>query len=207
MNYKADIIDAPWASQTVGIQHPYVEYLWQNITLEFMLKFFVVYFFAVWIALIIWVAADISARTTSRIAQALSILLIILLTPLGILLYLLIRPRKTLFQRQSLEVENNLNILVEIINDRLEKTQILHCPNCDIQIEAEFTQCPNCHTELKHDCSHCHREIRNTWDVCPYCQKKQKPREVLFIKSEDPLWQTHHSKKQNKKQKHKKKTR
>ncbi|NDK09945.1 hypothetical protein GW846_04145 [Candidatus Gracilibacteria bacterium] len=181
MNYKADTLESS-LQNTANSSHPYIDYLWQNITLEFMLKFFVVYFFAIWIALIIWVARDISLRTESKIVQILGIMIIIFLTPLGIFLYLLARPRKTLSQESSLEVESNLDILNEIIDERLQKSQILHCPNCDIQIEAEFTQCPNCHTELKHDCSHCEREIRNTWDVCPYCQKKQVKKAAIFQK-------------------------
>ena len=56
--------------------------IWNSVTLESMLKFTVVYFFVVWIALIIWVARDISERTPSRLYQILCILIMILFTPL-----------------------------------------------------------------------------------------------------------------------------
>lgn len=89
----------------------YFNNLWETITIEFMLKFFVVYFFVVWIALVLWVARDIALRSTSRIFQALCVLMIIFLTPLGIFLYILIRPRRNVYEMCQEEIEENLAIL------------------------------------------------------------------------------------------------
>ena len=60
----------------------YIEQLWETVTIEFMVKFFIAYFFVVWIGLVLWVARDISHRSNSRIFQMLCVLIIILLTPL-----------------------------------------------------------------------------------------------------------------------------
>lgn len=149
--------------------------IWNSVTLESMLKFAVVYFFVVWIALIIWVAKDIAMRSSSRLYQILCVVIMILFTPLGVFLYLLIRPRKSLYDRCSAEIEWNLDILTSIVQETLEqKDNSLICPECSSDIEADFIVCPSCKTSLKDTCHECHKIIREGWKVCPYCQTKQK---------------------------------
>ena len=99
--------------------HPYMELLWNTITIEFMIKFAVMYFFIVWIALVIWVARDIANRSPSRILQTVCVLLMIFFTPLGVFLYLLIRPGKSMYEKYTEEIEENLEILSDIVHDRL----------------------------------------------------------------------------------------
>lgn len=155
--------------------HPYVELLWNIITIEFMLKFAVVYFFIVWIALVIWVARDISERSNSLIFQSVCVILMILFTPLGVFLYLLIRPGKSMYEKYTEEIEENLEILSDIVHDRLgnvEKWSIF-CPHCNEAVEHDFIICPHCHESLKHTCISCNKEIREWWTICPYCETKQ----------------------------------
>lgn len=47
----------------------------------------------------VWVAKDINNRTRSIVLQVFCILIVLFLTPLGIFIYLLIRPQKTLFEK------------------------------------------------------------------------------------------------------------
>lgn len=162
-------------SSNILFSHPYIAGFWDLITLEFMAKFFVAYFFVVWIALILWVARDISYRSSNAFLQAFSLLIVILLTPLGVFLYLLVRPRKTMIESYYEEVENNLNVLSEIVQERLESTTHLTCPKCEHVVEADFLLCPSCHNTLKHQCISCKREIRESWEVCPYCKTLQVP--------------------------------
>jgi len=156
----------------------FTEYLWKTVTIEFMIKFCIVYFFVVWIGLILWVAKDIGSRSESRLFQAFCVLLMILLTPIWVFLYLLIRPRKSLYEKYYGEIEENLWILHEIVEERLwediDQVKELTCPRCEEIIHDDFTLCPHCELELKHPCQHCKKEIRNSWTTCPYCQKKQK---------------------------------
>lgn len=156
--------------------HPYMELLWDTVTIEFMIKFFIVYFFAVWVALVIWVARDISNRTESRFYQAICVLIMICLTPLGIFLYLLIRPGKSMYEKYTAEIEENLEILNQIVEDRLlhQEDGDIFCPSCDEAIDPDFIICPSCKQTLKHTCRECNKEIRESWKVCPYCQTKQK---------------------------------
>lgn len=155
--------------------HPYFALLWETVTIEFMIKFFVIYFFVVWIALIVWVAKDISHRSQSRLLQILCVLIMVLFTPFWVFLYLLIRPGKSLYESYTSEIEENLWILSEIVEERIgqEKTSDM-CPECMEDIESDFIICPSCKYELKNTCVECHKEIRKTWKVCPYCQTKQK---------------------------------
>lgn len=155
--------------------HPYIELLWNTITIEFMIKFWVVYFFIVWITLVIWVARDISERSSSRIFQTVCVLLMILFTPLWLFLYLLIRPGKSMYEKYTEEIEENLGILSDIVHDRLwhvEKWDTI-CPNCEQAVESDFILCPHCHTSLKKTCISCNKEIREGWKICPYCETKQ----------------------------------
>lgn len=155
--------------------HPYVSYLWETVTIEFMIKFFVAYFFLVWIVLVIWVARDISRRSSSRLFQTFCVLSMIILTPIGVFFYLLIRPKKSFYDTYYEEIDGNLKILQEIVQERIEEWQTNHtCPKCDMIIEESFVICPECKTSLKHTCHSCHKVIREGWKVCPYCQTKQK---------------------------------
>lgn len=59
----------------------------------------VIYFFVVWFCLVVWVVRDVTNRTRSIIFQIISILLVLFFTPLGIFVYLLLRPQKTIFEQ------------------------------------------------------------------------------------------------------------
>lgn len=96
----------------------YLESIWEIITFEFALKFAILYFFVTWIVLIIWVIKDISIRTNNIFYQIFSVLIILSLTPLGIFIYLLIRPRRTLYDKYYEEIEENLSIFNEIVEER-----------------------------------------------------------------------------------------
>jgi cbb3-type cytochrome oxidase subunit 3 len=105
-------------------------YLIEKITIELAIKFFIVYFFIIWIAIIVWVYKDITNRTENIWYQIFSILTVLLLTPfLGLIIYLIIRPSKTLFQKYYEEVEYNLEALSKDIEERLKK--------CDLKKEKK----------------------------------------------------------------------
>lgn len=149
---------------------PYLESFYNNITFETVIKFMIVYFFIIWIALIIWVTKDIVNRSGSIFLQILSILIILLWTPLGIFIYLLIRPSKTLFEKYHNEVEWNLDIMEEIIEEKNKDFwDALHCFSCEWPILPTFIFCPTCKTELKFECNGCDKMIYKNWKLCPYC--------------------------------------
>ncbi len=116
---------------------------------------------AFWVALAIWTFRDISARTRDPIAILLATLLGLLFGPVGVLLYLLLRPKETLAERYDRALEEEA--LLREIED-------LHlCPGCRRPTKEDWIVCPYCHTPLRRPCPHCGRLIDLSWDICPYC--------------------------------------
>lgn len=101
----------------------YLQAMWEAITFEFAIKIAIVYFFVTWIALIVWVIKDISIRSNSLLFQIFAVLTILLLSPLWIFIYLLIRPRRTLYDRYYEEIEENLDIFNEIVEERKKELE------------------------------------------------------------------------------------
>lgn len=91
--------------------------IYQSINFEFIIKFVIVYFFLIWISLVVWVLKDIRNRTTNVFFQIFC--LIVAVVPFfGIFIYLLFRPSRTLYEKYYEEIEENLDIINEIIEER-----------------------------------------------------------------------------------------
>jgi len=152
-----------------------INYIWENVTFELFLKFVLVYFFIIWVALIVWVIKDISNRTQSLILQLFAVLIIVLLSPLWIVIYLIIRPWKTLLEKYYEEIDQNLDTVEEVIEDKnCKEEESIHCPKCDYPISHDFSFCPNCNLKLKTECKECSKIINTFWKNCPYCWTENK---------------------------------
>jgi hypothetical protein len=161
---------------------PYIQSIYDGITFESSIKFMIVYFFIVWIALIIWVIKDIVNRSDSIILQTLSILIILIGTPLGIFIYLLMRPSQTLFEKYNNEVEDNLDIMENMIEEKNNDLwNSLHCFSCETPILPEFKYCPKCTIELKFECKSCDKIVYRNWELCPYCWDEQNHKDEAGI--------------------------
>jgi len=160
--------------------------IWDFITLEWFLKFIIVYFFVIWISIIIWVTRDIINRTNNIFFQIISILIVLFWTPLWVVIYLLIRPSKTLFEKYYEEAS-----LEEVIDDVWENKKALldedlKCHYCFYPIKKEYKFCPNCRKKLKEECIWCWRELKPEWKICPFCWKDQENKvEKILSKKED----------------------
>ena len=73
--------------------------LLQWLNPDVVVRTVIIYFFIVWFCIVVWVVRDITNRTRSIFFQVISIIIVLFLTPLGIFLYLLLRPQKTLFEQ------------------------------------------------------------------------------------------------------------
>ncbi len=156
----------------------YTKILWEVITFEIFIKFMIVYFFIIWIAILVWVIKDINNRTSSILLQIVSILIVLLLTPFGVFIYLLIRPGKTLFEKYYEEIEENLDMISEFVEDKTKDLEGRHhCLQCETPISQDFKFCPNCKVNLKIECRSCKKEIIDGWKICPYCGEKQKKKQ------------------------------
>lgn len=122
---------------------------------------------ALWISLVIWTFRDMRARSRDAFAQLLAALMVFVLGPVGVVLYLLLRPRESLAEKYERSLEE------EALLQDIEERQI--CPGCKQPIETDYVLCPVCHTRLRQPCVHCERLIHPRWGICPYCATSQKP--------------------------------
>jgi RNA polymerase subunit RPABC4/transcription elongation factor Spt4 len=116
---------------------------------------------ALWLALVVWTYRDIRARARDRLVHILATLLAALLSLPGVLVYLILRPARTLEEeyQQTLEEE----ALLQAIEDQAV------CPGCERRVKDDWQVCPNCQTKLKKPCHHCGKLMELPWNICPYC--------------------------------------
>lgn len=138
-------------------------------TIELFFKIIVIYFWIVWIWIIIWTAKDIVSRTNSLILQLISVLLVILLTPLWIIIYFLIRPQYTLYEKYEFELLEKEDFL----NNEKEKLKN-KCVNCDYTLDSSFKVCPMCNISTWLICDSCNSEVELSWNNCPICKNDLK---------------------------------
>ncbi len=73
---------------------------------DYLIKGFLVYLALLWLALVIWVARDIVNRSNNLLVQVFYILLNLLFPVFGLILYLVLRPQRTLLEKYYDEVEH-----------------------------------------------------------------------------------------------------
>jgi RNA polymerase subunit RPABC4/transcription elongation factor Spt4 len=117
---------------------------------------------AFWMSLIIWTFRDMRLRSRDIFAQLLASLVVLIFGPLGLLIYLILRPQETLAEAYARTLEEEA-----LLQDITEEEPV--CPECKHRIEPDFILCPACHTELRKACPHCGRLSLLRWDICPYC--------------------------------------
>ena len=96
---------------------------------------------AFWIALIIWTFRDMRARTRDILAALLATLLVLLFGPIGLGLYLLLRPRDTLAEQYERMLEE------EALLRDMEEQPV--CSSCQHKIQPDWMLCPHCTAELR----------------------------------------------------------
>ena len=116
---------------------------------------------ALWLSLIIWTYRDISSRARDPLIRILATIIVALLFLPGIVVYLILRPARTLDDEYQHTLEEEA--LLQSIED------IPLCPGCGRRIEDTWAVCPNCHTRLKKVCHQCRKLMDLAWNICPYC--------------------------------------
>ena len=116
---------------------------------------------ALWISLIVWTYRDIRARARDPLAQTLAALLVAALNLPGVLVYLILRPPRTLEEEYQRTLEE------EALLQALEDLPL--CPGCERRVKEDWQVCPNCHTKLKKACHNCSRLMELSWNICPFC--------------------------------------
>jgi RNA polymerase subunit RPABC4/transcription elongation factor Spt4 len=116
---------------------------------------------ALWLSLIIWAYRDIRRRARDPLARILAVLVVAVLFLPGILIYLILRPQRTL------EEEFQETLEEEALLQSIEESSL--CPGCGRRVQEDWVACPSCYTRLKKTCHQCGRSIELAWNLCPYC--------------------------------------
>lgn len=132
-----------------------------GVVLELVVAFFTATLVALWISFAVWTFRDIRSRTRDIFAWLLAVILVLALGPLGLLLYLLLRPKDTLAAVYDRQLEEEA-LLREITERRA-------CPNCQTVTEPAWLICPQCRTELRQTCTACGKPLELNWIACPFC--------------------------------------
>lgn len=118
---------------------------------------------AFWIAMVIWTFIDIRSRSRDWLAILLACLLALIFPIVGVLLYLLIRPKDTLAAVYDRALEE------EALLRELESSS--SCHHCGSPVKEEWAFCPACHSQLQYSCASCNELVRTEWDICAHCGK------------------------------------
>jgi RNA polymerase subunit RPABC4/transcription elongation factor Spt4 len=116
---------------------------------------------ALWLALIIWTWRDIRNRARDPLVHVLSVLVVAVLFIPGALVYLILRPPRTLEEEYQRTLEE------EALLTAIEEQAV--CPGCERRIREDWQICPNCQTRLRKTCHNCGRLMELPWNICPYC--------------------------------------
>jgi RNA polymerase subunit RPABC4/transcription elongation factor Spt4 len=116
---------------------------------------------ALWLSLVIWTYRDIRNRARDPLARILAMLVVAVLFLPGIVIYLILRPARTL------EDEYQQTLEEEALLQSIEESNL--CPGCGRKIHEGWMICPGCQTRLKKPCHQCGKLMDLPWNLCPYC--------------------------------------
>jgi RNA polymerase subunit RPABC4/transcription elongation factor Spt4 len=116
---------------------------------------------ALWLSLIFWTYRDIRNRARDPLARILAVLVVAVLFLPGIVIYLILRPGRTLEEDYQHTLEE------EALLQAIEDSSL--CPGCGRRVKENWVVCPNCHTKLKKTCHQCGKLMDLPWNLCPYC--------------------------------------
>jgi hypothetical protein len=117
---------------------------------------------ALWLALIAWTFKDARRRIEDPVIVAVCVAAATVFGPVGVLIYLMLRPPEYLDDVRERELE------IRAMERRLGADRT--CPYCRNPAEAAFLSCPHCGTKLKDACVRCKAPLEPTWRLCPYCE-------------------------------------
>lgn len=126
----------------------------------------------------IWTFRDMRARSRDILAQVLATLLVIVLPIIGLVVYLMLRPRETLAEAYERSLEQ------EALLQAIEEPEV--CPGCGQRVKSNYLYCPACHTRLKKACPECNRPLHPRWSLCPYCGASVAPQALEPVPTSQP---------------------
>ena len=116
---------------------------------------------ALWLSLMVSTYQDIKNRVKDPLVRILAVLVVAVLFLPGIVVYLILRPPRTLEDEYQHMLEEEA--LLQAIEERTA------CPGCGRHTEDDWIICPNCYTKLMKPCHACGKLMKLPWSLCPYC--------------------------------------
>lgn len=116
---------------------------------------------ALWLSLILWTYRDIRSRVKDPLVRILAVLLVAVLFLPGIVVYLILRPARTMEDDYQHMLEEEA--LLQAIEERSA------CPGCGRHTAEDWVVCPNCYTKLRKNCHNCGKLMKLPWSLCPHC--------------------------------------
>lgn len=116
---------------------------------------------ALWLSLVIWTYRDIRIRARDPLARILATLVTAILFLPGIVIYLILRPSRTLEEEYQSTLEE------EALLQSIEEASL--CPGCGRKTRETWLVCPGCHIRLKKPCHQCNKLMELPWNICPFC--------------------------------------
>lgn len=142
--------------------------VFQSKAFSVILSLMVIYLGILWVGIIWWVARDIMSRSNNLGFQVGSILLGLGFLP-GMLIYFLIRPKKTIEEKYDEELERRA--FLESISEGENE-----CEKCAVVLKRDWIWCPKCGERVKNKCA-CGMVLEEGWTTCPGCGKMTSAKE------------------------------
>ncbi len=136
-----------------------------------------VFFYALaifWMVVLYWIWLDSGDRSSSKKARIAYVLLGLILNIVGLVIYLIIRPSRTIEEIYWSDLERRYL--------KFETSELGDCPKCGAQLFPGFRFCPECKYKLKIKCPNCNVFIDRKYKYCPQCGE-----ELHRNRSFDPL--------------------
>jgi RNA polymerase subunit RPABC4/transcription elongation factor Spt4 len=127
-----------------------------------------IYLTVLYVAVAFWMVRDARRRSESFMFALFGGLLGLGLPFLGVLIYIVVRPPRTLDEERALMLEEQALQEEELV----ERPTTRPCPTCGRDIEQDFVICPYCRTQFARRCNSCGKWLRLGWHVCPYCAEE-----------------------------------
>jgi RNA polymerase subunit RPABC4/transcription elongation factor Spt4 len=131
-----------------------------------------------WLAIAVWTYRDVRERTRDPFAQIFAVLIVLAFSLLGLLVYLIVRPRETLAEAYERSLEEEA-LLQELEDQRA-------CPSCKRRVQDDFILCPYCQFQLKEACARCEKPLSHNWVACPYCGAKRRSAAAVRPSKREP---------------------
>lgn len=131
-----------------------------NVDFGLVMRLMGLLFMGFWLIVVWWVWVDSGERSKSVLFRLIC-LVIALLPILGLIIYLIVRPKSTLEEIYWADQERRYL--------KFETLELGDCHKCGYQLQPGFIACPNCGLSLKNKCESCGAYLNKEWKTCPYC--------------------------------------